>query len=286
MTRQRRKQQEAQERQSKCEEMTASTQPTELLPAVIDQDPDQVFNFDESFFPPAGPPKPTLTRAQKRADRRLYRHANESGFRDNLDVSPEELRKLQHDDDSLCRQREIAEGASSAAAGENFLYRDGLLYRQYSPPGVNNSAHDIEQLVVPARLRPPILRLAHNIPMAGHLGKKKTADRILARFYWPGVYREVEEHRQTCSPCQKSSTRRVKKAPLVPLPIMNEPFRRIAMDIVGPLPRSNSGKRYILVICDYATRIQRPSHCGASTPTPLLESYCRFSPGWAFQKRF
>ncbi len=26
------------------------------------------------------------------------------------------------------------------------------------------------------------------------------------------------------------------------------------MDIVGPLPKSRSGKRYILVICDYATR--------------------------------
>jgi transposase InsO family protein len=31
---------------------------------------------------------------------------------------------------------------------------------------------------------------------------------------------------------------------------MDEPFIRIAMDIVGPLPRSSSGKRYIL---DYAT---------------------------------
>ena len=26
------------------------------------------------------------------------------------------------------------------------------------------------------------------------------------------------------------------------------------MDIVGPLPRSRSGNRYVLVICDYATR--------------------------------
>ena len=26
------------------------------------------------------------------------------------------------------------------------------------------------------------------------------------------------------------------------------------MDIVGPLPQSSSGKRFILVICDYATR--------------------------------
>ncbi len=26
------------------------------------------------------------------------------------------------------------------------------------------------------------------------------------------------------------------------------------MDIVGPLPKSRAGHRYILVICDYATR--------------------------------
>ena len=33
-----------------------------------------------------------------------------------------------------------------------------------------------------------------------------------------------------------------------------EPFKRIAMDIVGPLPRSRAGNHYVLVICDYATR--------------------------------
>ena len=40
----------------------------------------------------------------------------------------------------------------------------------------------------------------------------------------------------------------------VPLPIMDEPLKRIAVDIVGPLPCSSSGKRCILVICDYTTR--------------------------------
>ena len=35
---------------------------------------------------------------------------------------------------------------------------------------------------------------------------------------------------------------------------MSEPFSRIAMDIVGPLLRSRSGNKYLLVICDYATR--------------------------------
>ncbi|KAL0155309.1 hypothetical protein M9458_049572, partial [Cirrhinus mrigala] len=43
-------------------------------------------------------------------------------------------------------------------------------------------------------------------------------------------------------------------APLQPLPIITEPFKRIAMDIVGPLERSKTGNQYILVVSDYATR--------------------------------
>ena len=39
----------------------------------------------------------------------------------------------------------------------------------------------------------------------------------------------------------------------MPLPILGVPFERIAMDIVGPLPRSRAGHKYILVVCDYVT---------------------------------
>ena len=90
--------------------------------------------------------------------------------------------------------------------------------------------------------------------MAGHMGKDKTARRILQRFYWPTVFKDVAEYCcscETCSceTCQKSSH----KKPLVPLPIIGVPFQRIAMDIIGPLPRSRSGNPYVLVICDYAT---------------------------------
>ena len=35
---------------------------------------------------------------------------------------------------------------------------------------------------------------------------------------------------------------------------MKEPFERIAIDIVGPLPHSCKGYQYVSVICDYATR--------------------------------
>ena len=42
--------------------------------------------------------------------------------------------------------------------------------------------------------------------------------------------------------------------PLIPLPVMEAPFKRIARDVVGPLPQSRRGNQYILVVCNYATR--------------------------------
>ena len=41
---------------------------------------------------------------------------------------------------------------------------------------------------------------------------------------------------------------------MIPLPIISEPLSRIALDIVGPLPKSRSDNKYLLVTCDYATR--------------------------------
>ena len=64
----------------------------------------------------------------------------------------------------------------------------------------------VEELVLPLQCRKTVLELAHEIPLAGHLGKDKTARRILQRFYWPTLYRDVTELCRTCAPCQKTST--------------------------------------------------------------------------------
>ena len=69
------------------------------------------------------------------------------------------------------------------------------------------------------------------------------------------------------------------RAPLVPLPIIEEPFTRVAMDFVGPLPCSSSGNRFILVVCDYATRypeaVPMKSVDAASVAEELLKIFSR-----------
>ena len=135
--------------------------------------------------------------------------------------------------------------------------------REYGDPGVPiftgcvyfYDTGTIEQRVLQAKCIDVALAIAHEIPIGGrHLGKTKTAQRLLQRFYWPTLNRDVAKYCRGCRACQIDSSRRVEKAPLIPLPIVGEPFRRIAMDIVGPLPKTQSGKRFILVVCDYATR--------------------------------
>ena len=218
-------------------------------------DEDQWCNFDEDLFM-TGKVKEKLTRKQKREGRRKFQEGqeqNSEGPQQHLGVTGDQLQELQQEDPTLAEVRRAAEGQLSTA-GIGFFMRDGLLYRNWKPPGHLGEETSVEQLVLPIQCRKTVLEVAHKIPLAGHLGRDKTSRRILQRFYWPTLYRDVKEFCRSCGSCQKCSPKKPPRAPLIPLPVIEEPFRRVAMDIVGPLPRSRSGNRYILVLCDYATR--------------------------------
>ena len=197
-----------------------------------------------------------LSRRQKRANAFLHApragewEAKEGPTRHSLDLTSEELKELQMGDETLENVRKAVRG-EACSAGIGFFEREGLVYRRWTPPGRDVDGMSVEQLVLPVQCRCTVLQLAHEIPLAGHMGKTKTARCILQRFYWPTLYKDVAEFCKACSECQKASPRGVKRAPLIPLPVIDEPFSRIAMDIIGPLPHSHSGNKYVLVICDY-----------------------------------
>lgn len=167
---------------------------------------------------------------------------------------PENVGQLQREDttlkgayDKVTQYDGVSTGVPATLAGEHYVVREGLLYHQ---PAEGRA----EQLVVPTQLREKVLIMGHDIPWSGHLSNAKTYERIAARFYWPGLYKDVREFCKSCPVCQLTSNRRTSPYPLQPLPVIETPFARIAMDLVGPLERSQTGHRYILVICDYATR--------------------------------
>ena len=71
------------------------------------------------------------------------------------------------------------------------------------------------------------------------------------------------------------------KSPITPMPIIGEPFRWIAMDIVGPLPKTSSSKQYILIVSDYATRYPEAFALrNTSAPAIAEELFSRHSVPW------
>ena len=62
--------------------------------------------------------------------------------------------------------------------GEGFFKQGGLYFWRWVPSGYRTES-EVEQLVVSKKCREAILHLAHEVPAAGHLGRDKTAQRIL-----------------------------------------------------------------------------------------------------------
>lgn len=90
--------------------------------------------------------------------------------------------------------------------------------------------------------------------MVGHLGITKTKDRVLQRNYWPGVFHDITQCCCSCEVYQRDNNHRSGKVAMVSMPLISCPIERIAMDLIGPLPKSKEGNKFILTIVDYATR--------------------------------
>ena len=52
----------------------------------------------------------------------------------------------------------------------------------------------------------------------------------------------------------RSSNVKIPKAPVITIPSVGKPFEEVITDIVGPLPRTKSGKEYVLTIMDKVSR--------------------------------
>ena len=111
-------------------------------------------------------------------------------------------------------------------------------------------------MVVPTPLRKQVMELAHDSILGGHLGVKKTTDRVLTNFFWPGIHEDIVRYCRSCDICQKTVKKgSVQKVPVQQTPIIDTPFKRCAVDLIGPIsPPSEKGHRYILTLVDYATR--------------------------------
>ena len=127
-----------------------------------------------------------------------------------------------------------------------YYIKNGIPMRKWRPFDV--SADDewavYHQIVVPKSYRHEILSIAHESPMSGI---NKTYHKIINHFYWPDLKSDVSKFCKTCHTCQMvgKPNQTIPKAQLQPIPAFDEPFSRILIGCVGPLPRTKSGNEYL-----------------------------------------
>ena len=189
---------------------------------------------------------------------------------DSIKVKKDEFKNEQVSCDTLNwvrRKAKSSEKRESHGIVSWFKEYNGLIYR-YFENKLDTTGHTKKQLVVPKNFRGTILKLAHESILGGHLGMKKTSDKIRLQFFWPGLQQDVKLHCISCDLCQKTFPKgKVTRVPLERMPLIETPFERVAVDIVGPIqPVSDSKNRYILTLMDYATRYPE------AVPLPGIEA--------------
>jgi hypothetical protein len=110
--------------------------------------------------------------------------------------------------------------------------------------------------------------LANDNILSGHLGIRKTQDRILTHFVWPSVYSDIRRYCRSCEVCQLHAINCPVRTPLINIPVVGKPFSKITLDIIGPLPKSQRGNRFALVSIDLATKYPD------AVPLKRIDSVC------------
>ena len=161
---------------------------------------------------------------------------------------------------------------------DNLFLRDDVLHLQWLG---NDARPSALRLLVPRSLQPEVLKACHDTLFAAHMGVRRTVDQVKRRFHWPGLRKDVKLHIRCCKVCNanKMPYRRFRAA-LANFRV-GAPLDRIGVDLMGPLPVTDQGNRYLLVIVDYFTRwaeaFSLPDQQAETVArTLVLEFVCRY----------
>ena len=135
--------------------------------------------------------------------------------------------------------------------------------------------------------REKILKEMHSSAVGGHRGITKTYNRIRQHYYWENMKLDIQNFIQQCLQCQLKKCVRIKtKQPMVITDTPGTSFDKVAMDIVGPIPKTRRDNEYILTIQDQLTKfcvaIPLPNATASTSADALVKHFiCIFGPSKA-----
>ena len=99
--------------------------------------------------------------------------------------------------------------------------------------------------LLPQSFRNLVLNLNHH---QDHPGQTETKRRVAKEYYWPCMKKDIEGFVRTCHPCQLAKQSGTVNPGVGEFPVPDQRFQSVHLDVVGPLPVSEDGYRYLLSI--------------------------------------
>ena len=113
------------------------------------------------------------------------------------------------------------------------------------------------QQVVPKSLQDRVIHLSYSPLSQGHPGESRLYSTMRLRFLWPFMYDDLVHHVRNCRTCVQAKGVKGKKQHKTKLFPPTGPLDDIAIDLLGPLPRTKNGNSFIAVITDRYSKLTR-----------------------------
>lgn len=84
-------------------------------------------------------------------------------------------------------------------------------------------------------------------------------------WYWPGMAVQVRSWVAECEGCQKRKPAHFQSQSLLQTLVPEGPWKRVAMDFMGPLPEMQQGNRHMLVVAVFTKWVE-------AFPVPNMEA--------------
>ena len=154
----------------------------------------------------------------------------------------------------LGTKKNTLEGRSILHNTDKLTLSRGLLYYRYKP---KYQIEEVKCFIIPrAHWRTAIDGCHHD---TSHQGKKRMEGLISDRFWWPGVFEDVNRAIQNCKQCQLYGGRE-EKAPMVPV-MVTAPLQLVHLNFTSSETTMNPNEcpkvKHILVIVDHFMRNTR-----------------------------
>lgn len=167
-----------------------------------------------------------------------------------------ELRKNQLLDQKCTEIKKMILSAANDQVSKSltkFRIIDGIIYVLRT---ITRSPSQEEQFLVPYipdKMMKKAFHVIHEETTAGHRGYERTMITFTKNFYNYQESKVIREMCDSCEPCIKAKAI-AKMVPLEKYPVPERPFQSISSDILGPLPITEQGNQYVLVVRDHTTR--------------------------------